>query len=97
MLTPAELAISVQIGAIAALFVALMLDDMPLHGYYQRLANFYNIAPDWIAWIAKPLGYCGFCFSFWVGVFGGLAADFDPLGALVSGAISTIINNITNR
>lgn len=96
MLTPVELSTAVQLGALAALFVALMSNDMPLHGYYRRLWDFYNLAPDWISWIAKPLGYCAFCFCFWVGVFGGLACGFGPFEALISGAVSITINNLTN-
>ncbi len=91
MLTPVEFCKALQIAAIAALVLSLMEGERPLSRYWEFLGDFYHKRPEWIAWLAKPLGYCGFCFSFWFGVFGGLAAGSTPFNAVIYGAISTLV------
>lgn len=94
MLTPAELCAAVQVGALAFLALALMQPGMPLGLYSRLLSRLYNTGPEWIAWIAKPMGYCPFCFSWWVGVFGGLAYGATPFEAVLFGAVSVLINSL---
>lgn len=97
MLTPVELCKALQIASIAALLLAVMDDGRPLYRYWAWLSNFYHEGPEWLAWLAKPLGYCGFCFSFWVGVSGGLACGATPLKALVFGAVSVLVFLFTQK
>jgi hypothetical protein len=84
-------------------FAILMQPGMILGFYGDLVVKWYNEWPRKWAWIAKPLGYCGTCFSgqfgFWWFVIRYSPTDFFALVVFTLQTIFffTLISNIKDK
>lgn len=96
-MTPDQILSALCVAALAALILGLMESGRPLEWYSRALDRMEHTAPDWIAWAAKPLGKCGFCFTFWFGAACGIALNLTPFQILFFACIVNFINEWKNK
>lgn len=94
MLTLPEFIHALTVGALVTWFLPLIQPGMPLQAYGRWLDRIEHTAPAWISWIAKPLGGCAFCFSFWAGVAWAIVLGLTPLKILLFACVVNFIQKI---